>query len=105
GESCGGTLAQSFAHSRNSVFAPLGVRVGAKGLVAQAERFGWNKPQSIPGALPSTIPPASEIASPLAVGSSAIGQGKVLATPLQMASIAQSIAANGVMTAPHVFPD
>jgi cell division protein FtsI/penicillin-binding protein 2 len=87
------------------VFAPLGVRVGAKRLVAQAERFGWNKPTSIPGALPSTIPPASEITSPLAVGSSAIGQGKVLATPLQMASIAQSIAANGVMTQPHVFPD
>lgn len=105
GESCGGTLEQSFAHSCNSVFAPLGVRVGARRLVTQAERFGWNKQPSIAGALPSTIPPASEITSPLAVGSTAIGQGKVLATPLQMASIAQSIAQNGVLTEPRVFPD
>jgi cell division protein FtsI/penicillin-binding protein 2 len=105
GESCGGTFAQSFAHSCNSVFAPLGVRLGAKRLVAQAERFGWNRKPSIPGALPSTIPQAAEIASPLAVGSTAIGQGKVLATPLEMASVAQSIAQDGVMTLPRVFPD
>jgi peptidoglycan glycosyltransferase len=105
GESCGGTFAQSFAHSCNSVFAPLGVRIGARRLVAQAERFGWNRRVSIPGALPSTIPPASEITSPLAVGSTAIGQGKVLATPLQMASVAQAISQNGVMTLPRVLPD
>ena len=105
GESCGGTFVQSFAHSCNSVFAPLGVRVGARRLVAEAERLGWNRTPSIPGALPSTIPPAAEIDSPLAVGSTAIGQGKVLATPLQMASVAQTVAANGVMTGPRVFPD
>jgi penicillin-binding protein A len=104
GESCGGTFAQSFAHSCNSVFAPLGVRLGARRLVAQAERLGWNRDPSIAGALPSTIPQAGEINSPLAVGSTAIGQGKVLATPLQMASVAQSIAADGVMTRPRVFP-
>jgi cell division protein FtsI/penicillin-binding protein 2 len=105
GESCGGTFAQSFAHSCNSVFAPLGVRVGAKRLVATAERYGWNETPSLPGALPSTIPHASEITSPLAVGSTAIGQGKVLATPLQMASVAQTIAADGVRTTPTVFAD
>lgn len=105
GESCGGTLAQSFAKSCNSVFAPLGVKLGAKRLVAQAERFGWNRPPSIPGALPSTIPQPSEIPSPLALGATAIGQGKVLATPLQMASAAQTIAADGVQTEPRVFAD
>jgi cell division protein FtsI/penicillin-binding protein 2 len=105
GESCGGTFAESFAHSCNSVFAPLGVRLGAKRLVAMAERYGWNEKPSLAGALPSTIPPAAEINSPLAVGSTAIGQGKVLATPLQMASVAQTIAAGGVRTLPTVFPD
>jgi cell division protein FtsI/penicillin-binding protein 2 len=105
GESCGGTFAQSFAHSCNSVFSPLGVRIGAKRLVDEAEKFGWNRQPSIPGALPSTIPQPGDIDSPLAVGSTAIGQGKVLATPLQMASVAQSIAGNGVMTRPRVFPD
>jgi peptidoglycan glycosyltransferase len=105
GESCGGTFAQAFAHSCNSVFAPLGVRVGASKLVAQAERFGWNGAPAIPGALASTIPQAAEINSPLAVGSTAIGQGKVLATPLQLASVAQAIARDGVYTVPRVFPD
>jgi cell division protein FtsI/penicillin-binding protein 2 len=103
GESCGGTFAQSFAHSCNSVFAPLGVRVGAKQLVAAAERYGWNERPMLPGALPSTIPRAEEISFPLAVGSTAIGQGKVLATPLQMASVAQTISAGGVRTLPTIF--
>jgi len=105
GESCGGSFAASFAHSCNSVFAPLGVRIGAKRLVATAERYGWNERPSLAGARPSTIPPASEIASPLAVGSTAIGQGKVLATPLQLASVAQTIAAGGVRTTPTIFSD
>ena len=56
GESCGGTFAESFAHSCNSVFAPLGVKVGAAELVSMAERFGWNKPPSLDGAQKSTIP-------------------------------------------------
>jgi cell division protein FtsI/penicillin-binding protein 2 len=101
-ESCGGSFTDAFAHSCNSVFAPLGVRVGAKRLVATAERFGFNEKPSLAGALPSTIPPAEEIASPLAVGSTAIGQGEVLATPLELASVAQTIAANGVRTMPSI---
>ena len=44
GELCGGTFANSFAESCNSVFAPLGVKVGAKRLVETAERYGWNQP-------------------------------------------------------------
>jgi cell division protein FtsI/penicillin-binding protein 2 len=103
-ESCGGSFAQAFAHSCNSVFAPLGVRVGAKRLVATAERFGFNEKPQLSGALPSTMPPAQEISSPLAVGSTAVGQGKVLATPLELASVAQTIAANGVRTTPSILP-
>jgi cell division protein FtsI/penicillin-binding protein 2 len=87
------------------VFAPLGVRIGARRLVTTAERFGWNERPSLPGALASTIPSAFDIATPLALAASAIGQGKVLATPLQLASVAQTIAAGGVRTTPIIFPD
>ena len=100
GELCGGSFVSSFAHSCNSVFAPLGVKVGAKSLVAMSERYGWNDAPQIEGAEPSTIPPAEEIVSPLDLGSSAIGQGKVLATPLQMASVAQVIANRGIRVQP-----
>lgn len=105
GEFCGGTLAQSFARSCNSVFAPLGVKVGARRLVRTAERYGFNEQPSIPGALPSTIPAAGAIGSDLALGSTAIGQGQVLATPLELASVAQTIASHGVRRRPTLIPD
>ena len=100
GEFCGGSFRESFAHSCNSVFAPLGVEVGSEKLVETAERFGWNAEASIPGEVPSTLPPAGEIKTPLEIGSTAIGQFKTLATPLQLASVAQVIAADGVRYLP-----
>jgi cell division protein FtsI/penicillin-binding protein 2 len=100
GESCGGTFRNSFAHSCNSVFAPLGVEIGAGPLVDAAERYGWNARATIPGEVPSTLPPAADIDTPLEVASTAIGQFETLATPLQMASVAQTIAARGVRYPP-----
>jgi cell division protein FtsI/penicillin-binding protein 2 len=95
GEACGGTLVQSFAESCNSVFAPLGAKLGARRLVDVAERFGFNHDPGVPGAATSTIPAAEEIGDDLAVGSSAIGQGRVQATALQMAIVAATIGRRG----------
>ncbi len=100
GESCGGSLIDSFAHSCNSVFAPLGAKVGARKLVATAEAFGFNEDPHLAGAARSTIPAANEIGDDLAVGSTAIGQGKVLATPLEMALVAAAIGEDGVRVEP-----
>jgi cell division protein FtsI/penicillin-binding protein 2 len=104
GEYCGGTFRNSFAHSCNSVFAPLGVKIGAQALVDAAERFGWNSTPTVPGEIPSTLPPATEIDTPLEVGSTAIGQFRTLATPLEMASVAQTIASHGVRHRPTLTP-
>jgi cell division protein FtsI/penicillin-binding protein 2 len=95
GESCGGTLVQAFAESCNSVFAPLGVKLGAQRLVQAAERFGFNRPTGIPAAATASIPPPGEIGDDLAVGSTAIGQGRVQATALQMAIVAATIGLRG----------
>ncbi len=95
GEACGGSLTNSFAHSCNSVFAPLAVKTGADKLVAMAESLGFNEPTGIPGAATSTIPPAKEIGDDLALGSTAIGQGRVQATALQMSWIASTIGRRG----------
>jgi hypothetical protein len=95
GENCGGSLALAFAVSCNSVFAPLGVKVGAARLVATAERFGFNHPPGVTGAVESTLPPASKIQGELDVGSTAIGQGEVQASVLQMATVAATIADGG----------
>lgn len=100
GESCGGSFPNSFAHSCNSVFAPLGVKVGKKRLVEEAESYGFNQRPSIPGAMMSTIPQPSGIGDDLDLGSTAIGQGKVLTNPLLMASMAAAIGNRGVRVTP-----
>ena len=102
GESCGGTFRSSFAHSCNSVFVPLGVKIGSDRIVNAALRYGWNAPPSVDGEAPSTLPPANEIVTPVEIGSTAIGQGRVLATPLRMASVAQTIASDGVRLEPSL---
>ena len=95
GESCGGKLALAFAVSCNSVFAPLGVKVGAARLVSIAERFGFNHSPGLSGALESTLPQATRIQGELDLGSTAIGQGQVQASALQMVSIAATIGEGG----------
>ncbi|HEY5942620.1 MAG TPA: penicillin-binding transpeptidase domain-containing protein [Solirubrobacterales bacterium] len=102
GEFCGGTFAESFAESCNAVFAPLGPAVGNDKLVETAESFGFNSPLTLyqPRIVQevdpeeSTIP--TEIGEEIDLGVSAIGQGEVLATPLEMASVAQTVANDGV---------
>ena len=95
GEDCGGTLLNSFAVSCNSVFAPLGARRSAgSGCSRWPSEFGFNQTPTIPGAAESSIPPNS-LGSDLEVGSSAIGQGQVLATPLEMTDVGATIAMGG----------
>ncbi|MGA2321477.1 MAG: penicillin-binding transpeptidase domain-containing protein [Solirubrobacteraceae bacterium] len=100
GEECGGTLELAFAVSCNSVFAPLGVKLGSARLVATAERFGFNHDPGITGAAQSTLPAAGQIQGELDLGSTAIGQGQVLASPLEMAIVAATVADGGRRPSP-----
>jgi penicillin-binding protein A len=102
GELCGGTFREAFAESCNADFAPLGPKIGNDDFVEVAERFGFNSrptlyaPEIVAEVEPaeSTIP--TEIGEEVDLGVTAIGQGEVLATPLQMASVAQTIGNGGV---------
>lgn len=102
GEYCGGTFRQAFAESCNADFAPLGPQIGNDDLVGAAERFGFNSPPTLyaPRIVREVGPPEStipkEIGEEIDLGVSAIGQGEVLATPLEMASVAQTIGNGGV---------
>jgi peptidoglycan glycosyltransferase len=102
GEACGGTLTQAFAESCNSVFAPLGARIGARRLVAMARAFGFGERLKVPAAKPSTISPVAKLPDSLAVGAAAIGQDRDLATPLEMASAGATIAAAGRRARPRI---
>jgi penicillin-binding protein A len=109
GEHCLGgapqiTLAQAFQISCNVVFGEVGLRIGAKALVDQAMKFGFD--QHVPFDVPwaeGSIPPAADFANALpAVAFSAIGQESVGANPLQMALVASAIANGGVEMAPRL---
>ncbi len=102
GEICGGTFREAFAESCNADFVPLGPKIGNDKMVETAEAFGFNAPPTLYSPqiarevepAESTIP--QEIGEEVDLGVSAIGQGEVLATPLEMASVAQTIANHGV---------
>ncbi len=102
GELCGGTFRQAFAESCNADFAPLGPKIGNDDLVAMAESFGFNAPPALyaPKIIAQVEPAEStlptDIGEEVDLGVSAIGQGEVLATPLEMASVAQTIGNGGV---------
>jgi cell division protein FtsI/penicillin-binding protein 2 len=113
-EVCGGTFVQAFAHSCNTVFAPLGVKVGAERLVQTSELYGWNQKPSLYNAAATaatqpngmTMPTDfSEDTSHTELSVSAIGQGRVLATPLGMASVAQTVANGGVRSPTSIVKD
>ena len=105
GEACGGSFTTSFAESCNTVFAPLGAKLGGQKLVDTAELYGFNSPPELfaPAITAAVDPPQSTIPKDLsdsvATGESAIGQGEVLATPLEMAMVAQTIANKGMRLA------
>jgi len=102
GELCGGTFSEAFAESCNADFAPLGPEIGNDDMVAVAERFGFNSPPALyKQDLVEAVEPAeptipAEIGEDIDLGVTAIGQGEVLATPLLMAGVAQTIADGGV---------
>jgi cell division protein FtsI/penicillin-binding protein 2 len=111
GEVCGGTFVQSFAHSCNTVFAPLGAKVGGKALVDTAERYGFNQTPTLYNAQATKIAEPGKMSIPTQLGSAtdvtatAIGQGRVLATPLGMASVAQTVAADGKRSPTSIVSD
>jgi peptidoglycan glycosyltransferase len=85
--------------SCNTFFAKLGVDLGFKNLRDAALSFGFEK--EIPFDLPvkRSIFPYNEMGQ-ADMASVGIGQGKLLATPLQMAMVASCIANDGIMMKP-----
>lgn len=113
-EACGGTFVQAFAKSCNTVFAPLGVKVGADRLVQTAEDYGWNQPTTLYNAAATAATQPNKMTMPTDFSDdtshtdlsvTAFGQGEVLATPLGMASVAQTVANDGVRSPTSIVKD
>jgi penicillin-binding protein A len=90
-------------YSVNTAFAQVAEDLGTKRMIRYAEAFGFNRPPDMPleAAEPSFPPP--EGLGDLMWAS--IGQAQVLATPLEMATVAATIANRGKRMEPQVEAD
>lgn len=96
------SFAEAFAKSANTAFAGVAKDLGGRALVAMAKNFGFTS--EIPFDLsvsPSYIPGASE-QDELEVAWTGTGQGRLSATPLQMALVASAVANGGEIMQPYL---
>ncbi|MGI5378192.1 penicillin-binding transpeptidase domain-containing protein [Streptomyces sp. CA-251387] len=94
-------LRKAFEWSCNTVFARLGVRVGAERMAATAKAFGFNDPGlRIPFSVAESTFDSKVDRAQLALSS--IGQYNTRATPLQMAMVAAAVANGGQVRSPYL---
>jgi penicillin-binding protein A len=105
---------KALTDSINTTFAKVGTLLGQQALVAQMKAYGFYQrpPLELPlgmvypsgryaGGYPRLLPTGAAM-DPLAVAAAAIGQEKVLATPLQMALVAAGVADAGQVMTPYL---
>ncbi|MEG6615854.1 penicillin-binding transpeptidase domain-containing protein [Peptococcaceae bacterium 1198_IL3148] len=97
------TFDQAFAQSCNPVFAELALKLGPEKIIEYAKKLGLDK-QIIIG---YPIPPDRRqnlklIAEPYNLVNSSIGQGPVLATPMQLTAMMNCIVNDGAYIPPRV---
>ena len=99
------TVEQAFTLSSNTIFAQIGLDVGAKGLVKTARDFGFDRKLDFD--LPTSIStiPDPETMDKVLLAWTAVGQGETLVTPLQMGLVASAIANGGNIPQPYLVED
>ncbi len=104
------SLDTALTFSVNTFFAQLGQQVGEDTLFKYLDRFGFNSTPQVD--LPSDQVYDSGIFSngnllgpndPIDIGRVAIGQERLLATPLQMAEVAAAVANGGKLMKPQIW--
>jgi peptidoglycan glycosyltransferase len=104
------TLTDALTHSVNTVWAEVGVKLGRNTMQDYMGRFGFglDPPMDYPGRQMEPSGPhrkgaiISMKSQFVDVGRTAIGQGLLLVTPLQMATVAQTIGNGGVRMEPRL---
>jgi penicillin-binding protein A len=112
GESFGAIdLTFALTNSVNTVWAEVGEKLGGRTMQRYMERFGFyaEPPLDYPDQQMSAsgVRKKGDLVQmsddSVDVGRAAIGQGDLFATPLQMASVAQTIGNGGVRLQPHIM--
>ncbi|MGW7109257.1 penicillin-binding transpeptidase domain-containing protein [Streptomyces xanthophaeus] len=95
------SMAEAVQWSCNTVMAKIGVRVGLRGMVEAAERFGFNdEGLRVPSWVSRSNFDTDMSQDQLALSS--IGQFNTKATPLQMAMVAAAVAGGGEVKTPYL---
>jgi peptidoglycan glycosyltransferase len=103
------TFSTALVNSVNTAFAQVGEKVGSKTLISYMKKFGFYQP-------PPIDLPRDEVVSsglrrrghllptdaPIDIGRTSIGQERLTVTPLQMATVAATVANDGVRIAPRI---
>ena len=104
-------MSQAIEHSCNSYMYYIAKTIGAEKIAETARKFGLGSPTGIDlpsesaGLIPDAIWKKSRFKQKWTLGDSlntSIGQGFVLATPLQLACLCGSIASGGKLFTPHI---
>ena len=98
-------LTHAYAYSCNACFGQIGLRLGGKDLTEYARRFGFEAPLPLeipttPSQIASSDPERRLVGALLA--STGFGQGELMATPLQMAVVAATVANEGRVPTPYL---
>ena len=99
-------LAAALEKSCNGYFIRLGQQLGAESLLDAAKAFGFG--QSLPlaeglAAEAGQLPAPQELAQSGQLANFSFGQGSLLAAPMQVAALFNTIAADGVYRSPYVL--
>jgi len=96
-------LKEAFRLSSNFVFGTLAMELGNDKLKATAENYGFNKTIDSDGfKINQSQFPKLTKAEVGSIAQTGIGQSRILATPMQMALVASTIANNGKMMEPKL---
>lgn len=98
-------LQRAIEHSCNPYFIRLGQKVGAEKILGMAKALGFGQETSLaPGitALAGTLPQRSDLSNLYELANFSFGQGKLTATPVQVAAMVSAIANGGRAVVPYL---
>lgn len=99
------TMEGALAKSCNTYFISLAREIGYEPILSMAKRLGFGSSLQLCSGISTpqgVLPTENVLASPAAVANFAFGQGDLLATPMQMASLVNCIASDGILTTPSL---
>ena len=100
-------MKNAFAKSCNPFFIDLGLEIGMKDLVEFSELFGFGRKTGLEeqGIFESSgnLPDINGIVNDRAIANISIGQGEIMASPLQVTNAVSAVANGGLLLKPNII--